>query len=100
MELEAGGPGSGRRRRTYRPGSRRGTSARLLMHALAGLSFFLIMLAGLSGEGDGEAPPSPPWGSARFGAERQEHDEGNGMAAQVTKLRACQPPLAGSFRAV
>ena len=56
-----------------REGNRRGTSARLLMHTLA---------AGLSGEGDAAtARPPLPWGSASFGAERQKHDEGNGIAA-------------------
>ena len=39
--------------------------------------------AGVSGEGDDEAPLS--WGSASFGAERRAHDEGNGIAAQRHK---------------
>jgi hypothetical protein len=40
--------------------------------------------AGLSGEGDDEAP-CPGIGEASFGAERRAHDEGNGIAARRHK---------------
>jgi hypothetical protein len=58
MEVEAGGSNSGRR--THRA--------------------TVDACAGLSGEGDDEAPLS--WGSASFGAERRAQVEGNGIAAR------------------
>lgn len=75
--MEAGGPGSGRW--TYRPGRRRSTSARLLMHAL-----------GFSGKHDDEAPPALGIGELWCGAASARRGEWN----SGTSDQACQRPLA------